>query len=245
MGQTETLVDTIAYTPSGHSYTKVQGTATNGEFVSYTEAPSPYTYVQENGNTVTYSYMPTSNGGWSTVTYVTKKTPSGYVTYVEVPTSNGVSSYSESVETIQTAHGTATETVETLSNGSTVTYVTATGTIDGQPVTYVEEITPSGTSEFIERTYTTSSGGVATYVCGSNSEGHSVQYTELPTTSSEYVPAPVSYMSQGGGMITESYVPTASGWETIVYSTVKNSSGHWVTYVSSQTPNGATTSFVE
>jgi hypothetical protein len=107
-----------------------------------------------------------------------------------------------------------------LSDGSLVTYVTATGTIEGQPVTYVEEITPSGTSEFIERTYTTSNNGVATYVCGSNSVGASVQYTLLPSTSSEYVPAPYSYVSQNGGLITESYVPTPSGWETIVYSTV-------------------------
>lgn len=173
-GQTETLVETVAYTPSGQSYTKVQGTATNGEFISYTEAPTPYTYVEENGNTVTFSYVPTSYGGWSTVTYVTKKTPSGYITYVDMPTPSGVSTYSESVQTIQTSHGTATETVETLSNGSVVTYVTATGTIEGQPVTYVEEITPSGTSEFIERTYITSNNGVATYVCGSNSEGASV-----------------------------------------------------------------------
>jgi hypothetical protein len=92
-GQTETLTESIEWTPSGATYTKVQGTATNGEFVSYTEAPSPYTYVLENGNTVTLSYVPTSNGAWSTVSYVTEKTPSGYITYVEVPTPSGVSSY--------------------------------------------------------------------------------------------------------------------------------------------------------
>lgn len=40
-------------------------------------------------------------------------------------------------------------------------------------------------------------------------------------------------------------MPTPTGWESITYSTVKNSSGQWVTYVSSQTSNGAVTSFVE
>lgn len=76
-----------------------------------------------------------------------------------------------------------------------MTSVSAPGTIQGLPVTYVEEITPSGTSEFIESTFITSSGGVATYVCGTNIDGQTVDYTILPSTSSEYVPAPVSYVS--------------------------------------------------
>jgi hypothetical protein len=56
---------------------------------------------------VTHSYVPTENGAWSTVTYVSVKTPSGFMTYVDVPTSSGVETYVESVETLRTAHGTA------------------------------------------------------------------------------------------------------------------------------------------
>lgn len=56
---------------------------------------------------MTHSYVPTENGAWSTVTYVSVKTPSGFMTYVDVPTSSGVETYVESVETLRTAHGTA------------------------------------------------------------------------------------------------------------------------------------------
>lgn len=90
------------------------------------------------------------------------------------------------------------------------------------PVTYIEKETPAGTSDFIEKTYTTSNGGTATYVCGTNVDGESIYYTVLPPTDSEYVPAPVSYVSQGGDLITIVYVPTPSGWEPITYSTAKN-----------------------
>jgi hypothetical protein len=77
---------------------------------------------------VTYSYLPNSSGGWSTITYIHEPTQSGYVTYVEIPTVTGVESYTESSSVLRTAHGTATELYETLSNGEQVTYVSNTGT---------------------------------------------------------------------------------------------------------------------
>jgi hypothetical protein len=149
-GGDETLTYSTVTTSNGRVYTYVTGTGTNGKEVSFTSLPSsstipkPTSYVIE-GVTYTHSYVETSNGGFSTVTYETVPTSSGYVTYVSFPTPSGTGSYTETVSTEVTCNGTISYATKTLSDGQTVQYTTSTG-IDssGETVTYVESTSQNG-----------------------------------------------------------------------------------------------------
>lgn len=222
------------------------GTATNGESVSFTSLPISSTiptaqsYVID-GITYTFSYTPSSNGGWDTISYITEPTPSGYITYVDVPTANGgTSTYTEAVQTTVNKSGqVVTYEAETLSNGETValTEYTAVGP-SGVPVTYVTETTSHGGITYLsEVTETTAKGGVITYVQGTTSNGGSTVYTMLPPTSSSYVPPPSTW-SSNGQWYTLTYIPTSNGYETVTYVSTQNSMGNWVTYVEVPTPSG-------
>lgn len=83
--------------------------------------------VYSNGETIVYSYVPDSTDSWSTVTYVTEETGANdWVTYISVPTQDGIATYTESLSTVKTAHGTLSYVDETTSLGSTevITYST-------------------------------------------------------------------------------------------------------------------------
>jgi hypothetical protein len=231
----------------------VTGTASNGETVSFTSLPITSTiptaqsYIID-GVTYTFSYTPSSHGGWDTISYVTKPTPSGYITYVNVPTADGGSStYTESVQTsVNTAGEVVSYTAETLSNGETVslTEYTAVGP-SGIPVTYVTETSSHGGVTYLDEvTETTVKGGVITYVQGITSNGGKTTYTLLPPTSSSYVPPPSTW-SSNGQQYTLTYIPTANGYETVTYVSAKNSLGNWVTYVEVPTPSGVSDYTIE
>jgi hypothetical protein len=65
----------------------------------------------------------------------------------------------------------------------------------------------------------------------------------LPSTSSSYVPAPVSFWSSGNEII-YSYTPDSTGWDTLTY-VQEETTGGWVTYVTVPTVNGGSTSYTE
>jgi hypothetical protein len=82
-----------------------------------------------------------------------------------------------------------------------------------------------------EQTSRTSHGGTITYVTETLPNGKTTTYTVLPTTSTSYVPAPVSYTNSKGESVCETYVATPSGYET-------------VTYISETTPSGYLTEII-
>jgi hypothetical protein len=121
-GGDETLTYSTVTTSDGRVYTYVTGTGTDGESVSYTSLPpsstipGPTSYVID-GTSYTHSYVRTSNGGFSTVTYETVPTSSGYITYATYPTSSGTATYTETVSTEVTKSGTISYATKTLSDG--------------------------------------------------------------------------------------------------------------------------------
>lgn len=70
--------------------------------------------------------------------------------------------------------------------------------------------------------------------------GEVTTYTVLPTTSKSYVPAPVSYTNSKGETVSESYIATSSGYETITYISESTPSGH-LTEIETPTPSGYST----
>jgi len=91
---------------------------------------------------------------------------------------------------------------------------------------------------------TTSHGGVVSDVSGTTSKGGHTSYTSLPPASvwsDTTVPAPYSYTNSSGDRVTTTYVPTPSGYETVIYSTAIGSSGQEITYTDTITSGGKST----
>jgi hypothetical protein len=77
-----------------------------------------------------------------------------------------------------------------------------------------------------ESVSTTRNGGTVTNVSGTTSRGGYTTYTSVPSSVSPSVsvPSSTSYRTPSGSE-TISYVPTSSGYETVIHDTVYTPSG--------------------
>jgi hypothetical protein len=90
-----------------------------------------------------------------------------------------------------------------------------------------------------ESVSTTKNGGTYTNVSGTTSRGGYTSYVSTPSVSVS-VPSSTSYRTPSGTE-TISYVPTSSGYETVVHDTVYTPSGT-ISYVDTETSGGRTVS---
>jgi hypothetical protein len=125
---------------------------------------------------------------------------------------------------------TETETISKTISGGTITYQTVSDSVgtceyttetkespSGNIYTYIVATSTNGGRTYItEETFTTPSGMTGTYVTETNSVGGKLSYTVVPSSAPSYVPAPIEWTSNNQ-VITQSYVPTSYGVETITY----------------------------